>query len=410
MKKLTGIVIGLAFVLCAFSAQARAQAQTCENSTQCDDGVFCNGIEVCVQSNPPAQSTCEPGTDPCGGGTPVCDEDNDRCVECLTDDNCTDGVCSDNICVECVDNADCPEDGDPCNGEEICDENTCESAGNPCQPGDICIPLAPPDYICMGCVSDDNCTDDLFCNGDEYCMNDGACRSPGDPCDPASWNSLPATTLPLPVCDEQGNQCVECLVDDNCTDGAEPYCVDNICVACRNNADCDNGTFCDGAEECDNGTCYPGEPPCQQGDLVLCDEDNATCVECYDNGDCEGDNGTPLCDGVMCVECLVNQDCDNGTFCVEGVCAQDACDLIIKPSQVRINKKFRPVQRQFRIRGGEGFDPYAEIDFGLFKVRRATVTKKGVLKVLVTIPANAIPNKGPYEMRVGNCVGTVLLR
>lgn len=424
MKKLTGIVLGLAFVLCAFSAQmVYAQAQECDNSGACDDGIFCNGVEVCVQSAPGAQSVCEDSTPPCGDDTPVCDEDNDRCVECLNDDNCTgDAICVDNVCVECEDNATC-DDGDPCTGKETCVSGQCQSGVNPCPPGDICIPFngvesepaapASQDYICTGCVSDDNCTDDLYCNGDEYC-SEGTCFSSGDPCDPSNWNSVPTDLLPPPVCDEETDSCVECITDDNCTNEAEPYCVENVCVSCRDDEDCDNDLFCDGAETCDNGTCFDGEPPCRDSQpmpsaLSFCNEETDQCVECFEDFDCS-DNGTPRCDGVMCVECLDDFDCDNGTFCREGVCAEQACDLIIKPRQVRINKKFRPVVRWFRITGGEGFNPSAELDFGLIKVRRAIVNRKGVLKVLATIPAAAIPNKGPYEIRVGDCVGEIILK
>ena len=446
MKKLTGIVLGLALVLCAYSAQAASTLTvsvpsaaigascTTGQDSECDDSNVCNGLEdcnaakTCVAGTPlvcdngqycdgtetcNTVSGCVAGTPPCSGGTPVCIEDNNTCVECVTDDNCTGGaVCSNNICVECADDLDCPEDGDPCNGAEICTNSKCESSGNPCAAGKICVPnninaTAPPQYFCVDCVSDDNCTDALFCNGSETCDN-GTCYPGFDPCmQKAAGASAPAAYGP--VCDEATDSCVECIADDNCTNEAEPYCVNNTCVACRNDADCDNGTFCDGAETCDNGTCYPGQPPCQ-GDLPLCDEDNDTCVECFDDGDCAGDNNTPLCNGVMCVECIVDADCGNDETCEDGVCATQACDLIIKPQQVRINKMFRPVQRRFRITGGEGFNPYAELDFGLMKIRRATVNKKGVLKVLVTIPAGVIPNKGPYEMRVGDCVGTVLLK
>ncbi|MBM4310710.1 MAG: hypothetical protein FJ119_07180 [Deltaproteobacteria bacterium] len=310
MKKLTGIVMSLAFVLCAVSVQAVPLDENCNNNADCnDDVVYCNGVPSCSSE-----------TSKCVAGTPV----------------------------------------------------SCESDG-------------------------------LFCNGPEVCSEDiEGCVSQGNPC---SYSCL-----------EETDQCVECITDDNCTDNNTPFCVENTCVACRveTDEDCDNGLFCDGAETCDNGTCFDGEPPCGDNQtmpsaLSFCNEETDQCVECFEDFDCS-DNGTPRCDGVMCVECLDDFDCDNGTFCREGVCAVQACDLIIKPRQVRINKMFRPVERRFRITGGEGFDPYAKLDFGLIRVRRAAVSRKGVLKVLTTIPAGAIPNKGPYEIRVGDCVGEIILR
>jgi hypothetical protein len=73
---------------------------------------------------------------------------------------------------------------------------------------------------------------------------------------------------------------------------------------------------------------------------------------------------------------------------------------------------FRPLERWIKITGEEGFDPYAEMDFGILQpnVKTATVDKKGKLKVLVTVPSNARLYKGPVEIRVGNCVGYVELK
>ncbi len=70
------------------------------------------------------------------------------------------------------------------------------------------------------------------------------------------------------------------------------------------------------------------------------------------------------------------------------------------------------MERKFKITGSEGFDPYAEMDFGILQpnVRTASVNKKGKLTVLVTVPSSARLYKGPVEIRVGNCVGYVTLK
>jgi hypothetical protein len=186
------------------------------------------------------------------------------------------------------------------------------------------------------------------------------------------------------------DDCVECITDDNCTGDEAPYCLNNTCVVCRNNPDCSNGTFCDGSEYCDTGNCFAGEPPCDDnGPTPLCDEDAGRCVECYSDSDCEND-----------------------TFCREGVCTNAACPLNIKPRQVRINEMFRPVERWFKITGGEGFNPYADMDFSILQphVRTAKVDKKGKLKVLVTVPSNIRLYKGLVRIRVGDCVGYVTFK
>ncbi len=70
-----------------------ATASTCTVDADCDDGVFCNGLDRCVDAS------CEAGPAPCPGL--LCRESDDSCVHCL-------------------DPADC-DDSDPCNGTEICD-------------------------------------------------------------------------------------------------------------------------------------------------------------------------------------------------------------------------------------------------------------------------------------------------
>ncbi|MFQ5463750.1 MAG: S8 family serine peptidase, partial [Phycisphaerae bacterium] len=65
----------------------------CTADADCDDGLFCNGLEQCVAGQ------CTPGSDPCA---PL------LCRE------------SDGLCVDCLAALDC-DDGDPCNGQEGCD-------------------------------------------------------------------------------------------------------------------------------------------------------------------------------------------------------------------------------------------------------------------------------------------------
>jgi hypothetical protein len=47
-------------------------AVSCSIDGECDDGLFCNGVETCVGG------FCQPGTDPCPGQG--CDEVNEECV------------------------------------------------------------------------------------------------------------------------------------------------------------------------------------------------------------------------------------------------------------------------------------------------------------------------------------------
>ena len=121
----------------------------------CDDGLYCNGSEVCVTFiggclSPPA---------PCQAPL-LCDEAGDRCVECLTDTDCADGT-------------DCTID-------------TCD--------------------IVAGSCEHRWCIDNLFCNGRELCRPGTGCL-PGIPlCADAG------------ICDEATDQCADCEVDADCAD------------------------------------------------------------------------------------------------------------------------------------------------------------------------------------------------
>ncbi|UCC32068.1 MAG: S8 family serine peptidase, partial [Phycisphaerales bacterium] len=96
--------------------------------------------------------------------------------------------------------------------------------GGPCPPCD--------------CLSDGECDDFLFCTGVETCDAYGHCQ--------------PGTA---PDCDD-GVTCT----DDSCNEGTDSC--DNV----ANDANCDNGLYCDGVE-----TCHP-LLDCQAGTTVDCDD------------------------------------------------------------------------------------------------------------------------------------------
>jgi hypothetical protein len=99
------------------------------------------------------------GTPPCE--TPLlCDEGNDRCVECLTDADCGD------------DNA--------------CTVDTCNTVAGLCEN--------------LWCI------DNLFCNGRELCRPGVGCLPGFLPCAEAD------------SCDEAADQCADCEVDADCTE------------------------------------------------------------------------------------------------------------------------------------------------------------------------------------------------
>jgi hypothetical protein len=112
-------------------------------------------------------------------------------------------------------------------------------------------------------------------------------------------------------------------------------------------------------------------------------------------------------------ECTEDSDCSEGYACVGGVCTETICGLRIRPEKRNAHKFRDSAQRTYRIRGNkseQGFDPYAEIDFGPFRVVSTHVTKKGVLKVDVELPAGETIEEGFVDVRVGNCIGEIEIR
>lgn len=118
----------------------------CESNADCDDGVFCNGAEACVNNQ------CQAGSTPCTGQ--FCDEANDACVDCISNGDCDDGLF--------------------CNGAETCSGGECQSGGDPCSGlGLSCDESAD---ACVGCLDNAGCGDGVFCNGVERCIN-SECQS-----------------------------------------------------------------------------------------------------------------------------------------------------------------------------------------------------------------------------------------
>ena len=118
----------------------------CVTAADCDDGIFCNGAETCVDR------TCQPGTNPCA------------------------------------------DDGIFCNGEETCSEenDSCGHAGNPCSANLTCDEERD---ACVGCLEDGECDDGFFCTGVETCV-DGTCQAGTNPCPEGV------------ACDEEADECM----------------------------------------------------------------------------------------------------------------------------------------------------------------------------------------------------------
>jgi hypothetical protein len=111
------------------------------------------------------------------------------------------------------------------------------------------------------------------------------------------------------VCNGGNGYCTPCASDEQCP--PELHCshiLGNVCVQCTERRHCRPGFSCDRWR----GRCGPS---CQSaldcGDGRVCDTLQNTCVACLDNEECEqdGDPDTHICYQQRCVECQVNADC-----------------------------------------------------------------------------------------------------
>jgi hypothetical protein len=378
------------------------------NNGLCDNGEFCDGSETCDAVND------------CQAGTPPTISDGVGC----TDDSCDE---VNDVIINTPNHANCPDDGEFCNGTEYCDDvSDCSSTGDPCLPGEICNDvtdtcdqptggcgngLVDPgeecddgnttpgdgcDENCMReplpstCNSDADCDNGLFCDGIEFCKifqnNDNQCRrgtpvkcaagelcneiidqcvpqqsvcgngiqETGEDCDDGAANGTTTCgcqtdctyTAQGTAC-EDGEFCTSgdtCTGSGSCSSGGPTDCSDGVgctddscdeandtCVNTPNNANCDNGLFCDGAETCDTTLdCLAGTPPIIDDGVGCtddsCDEANDVIVHTPNNGLCDN---SKFCDGSE--TCDVVNDCQAGTPPVidDGVgCTDDSCDEV----------------------------------------------------------------------------------
>ena len=109
---------------------------------------------------------------------------------------------------------------------------------------------------------------------------------------------------------------------------------------CTSDAQCDDGSWCNGAESCVAGAC-------QQGTPVVCGDDGLFCTgteACVETGGGAGEcqsSGDPCGGGEICQEldqcvipaCFTDADCDNGNQCTADVCLNDGTAAAVCSSE-----------------------------------------------------------------------------
>ncbi len=119
--------------------------EPCCDDADCDDSLFCTGVETC------SSNSCQSGSFPCAAGQ-FCSENFDVCG-CVTNAECADLVF--------------------CNGVEVCVSGSCEAGTDPC-PGQFCDEVAK---VCVWCNQDSDCqTGEMCCSGNcQECCNNSDC-------------------------------------------------------------------------------------------------------------------------------------------------------------------------------------------------------------------------------------------
>ncbi len=269
--------------------------------------IVCNGAEntACtVNSCDPKTGTCskqaKPFATPCDDG-----------LACTTGDHCKDGACTAGTQTCCSKDADCPDDGNLCNGS-----NFCNLATGSCQ-------LNPLSIVSCSKVNDTECAQ-TACE-----PKTGACKQ---------------TPAPNGTTCDDGDPCT---VPDTCQSGSCSSGKD-LCQ-CQSDADCgalEDGDLCNGTLFCNKqsgkcqlnpktivscqtvedtactaATCQPKTGKCEvvaKVDGTPCDADGAACTpkDSCQSGVCKAD--TNICPCQSDADCATKEDdnlCNGTLYC-----------------------------------------------------------------------------------------------
>ena len=288
-----------------------------DNDTACSDNLFCNGTETCDPVNGDATTGCVPGTPP-------------SCDDAI---NCTIDTCSDvaATCVHTPDSTVC-QNSSFCDGDEVCTPGVgCESGSVvQCNDNVACTTDSCSEVLqsCSHVPNDAFCDDGLFCNGDETCNVVSGCTAGMSVVCPDD-----GIACTVDACDNATQTCISSPNHQLCAPGE--FCVPGqsstgctTAQPCTLDSECDDGNPCNGAETC-SVVCQAGPPPdCDDGVACTidgCNQLTGSCTHAVSHAACDDGlvcNGSETCDLTAGCQAGTAIDCDDGVACTWDTCAE----------------------------------------------------------------------------------------
>jgi len=279
---------------------AAAAGGGCTWDIECDDGDACTTDHCAfIPGNPPGSGFCDYALVPDGSS----------------------GGCA-------------AQDGEFCNGKEICTgHGVCNTTTGMCE-GDGASGACTNNNQCTG-----RCVAGLCAGGPNpgsSCQTSMDCRNAPAACGPPPAGERPSNYCTTVAC--TNGRCVggpdhgaTCSVVGDCESFTTGVCDefrDACAEACIDSADCNarDGLLCNGTETCAGGVCEPGTNPCGPGAACLEGVCTGTLLPCSRNSECPSGQtcslAGPGCYGGRCCFTFVVQPetCTANDQCPSGVC------------------------------------------------------------------------------------------
>ncbi len=316
----------------------------CSSDADCDDGLFCNGVEACADDEADSDGDSDTDAEDDSDSDSDHDQDGDSDGESDSDDD-SDSDSDSDFLAECDDDVDSDSDPDSdsdsesdhdadgdSDGESDSEADSdsdsdsdkdgdCDDDGMDCAAGEAPCGDGACDESndrCVECFDDGDCRDDDFCNGTERCVDedgdsDGDSDSDADSdSDSDSDHDEDGDSDGDSDSDADSDSDSDSDQDDGDSDGESDSEADSDSDSdsdhdADGDSDGDSDSDADSDSDSDSdvdedgkgqgGVCAPGDPPCPPDE---CDGDLEACFACETNADCAD---ALFCNGMeTCVE------------------------------------------------------------------------------------------------------------